>query len=265
MFKDKLKELRRKNGLSQEALGEMVGLRKAAISKYETGKVVNPKPALIEALAKALGTTETYLMSWDSDLAYESSMFVRTGLKIKEAARKYTYADYAGWGDEKRYEIIDGRVYLMSPAPSVAHQTISGRLFTRLFIFLDGKPCRVYNAPFDVCLNAKGDDDDTIVQPDILIICDKSKLDAKRCNGAPDMVIEILSETSARRDAVIKLRKYQGAGVREYWIVDPFNKSVIVNILKNTKYKAKKYKENDVVPVNILDGCEISLESVFAL
>ena len=185
-------------------------------------------------------------------------------LRVKEAAVKYTYADYAAIDDGKRYEIIDGVIYLMSPAPFEAHQRILGKLFLRFGNYLEGKPCRVFVAPFDVCLNAEGDKDNTVVQPDIFIVCDKSKLDGKRCNGAPDMAIEILSPSSISRDMMIKLSKYLEAGVREYWVVDPENKKIYVNILNNGKYDYSEYKSEDVISVNILDGFGFSLESIFA-
>ena len=119
------------------------------------------------------------------------------GGEVNEAARKYdrdkryTYADYESWDDENRYELIDGVVYMMS-APSIEHQGILVELSRQLANFLVGKPCRVFVAPCDVCISGLGDEDDSVVQPDIFVVCDESKLDKKYCNGAPDMVIEIL-------------------------------------------------------------------------
>jgi Uma2 family endonuclease len=189
--------------------------------------------------------------------------------------KHYTYSDYASWNDDTRYELIDGMPYLMSPAPSEAHQTIAAELTYQLVSFLKGKPCKVLPAPFDVRLNAD-DGDDTVVQPDLLVVCDSietntengspgsSKLDGKVCTGAPDMVIEILSPSTARMDKFIKFRLYQKAGVREYWIVDPDTKTVQVCFLKNGEYVINAYDDTETVPVQVLKGCAINLTDVFA-
>ena len=193
-------------------------------------------------------------------------------MEVEETARKYeraerpgryTYADYASWDDENRYELIDGVAFIMS-APSTVHQRILTEMLRQLANFLYGKQCEVFIAPFDVCLNARGDDDDTVVQPDILVICDDSKLDKKRCNGAPDLVIEIVSPSSSRHDRFKKLNKYLYAGVREYWIVDPDDKILTVHVLEDSKYVIGAYGSDDSVPVNVLEGCEINLSEVFA-
>ena len=176
--------------------------------------------------------------------------------------KRYTYEDYCAWDDDKRWELIDGVPYAMS-APSLAHQRIIvqlGRLFGN---YLVGKPCEVFVAPVDVRLNADGADD-TVLQPDVLVVCDMEKLDGKSCVGAPDLAVEILSPSTAMRDKVIKFNRYLNAGVREYWIVDPDSRSVSVNILKNGEYVARAYGENDAVPVHILEGCTIRLSEVFA-
>jgi len=177
--------------------------------------------------------------------------------------KRYTYADYASWDDDNRYELIDGVAYMMS-TPSRTHQKVLGNLFGLLWAFLRGKPCEVFLSPFDVCLNAKGDDDDTVVQPDVLVICDLSKLDDKRCNGAPDMAIEVLSPSSKSHDMLLKFNKYMQTGVREYWIVDPIAKTVRVCLLNDGKYEMKDYSATDTVPVHVLDGFLIDMQDVFA-
>jgi len=179
--------------------------------------------------------------------------------------KRYTYADYYAWDDGKRWEIIDGIPYAMSPAPSRTHQRILVELVGQLRDFLKGKPCEVFPAPFDVRLNALGDGDTDVFQPDILVVCDEAKLDEKGCNGAPDMVIEILSPSTAMRDRLLKFNAYQRAGVREYWIVDPDSKTVLVCILENENYIARSYGESDAVPVHVLEGCTISLTDIFSI
>jgi Uma2 family endonuclease len=151
---------------------------------------------------------------------------------------------------------------MMAPAPAARHQTVSGNLYLQLRTFLKGKGCKVFYAPFDVRLDAAGKDD-TVVQPDLLVICDPAKLDDKGCLGAPDLIIEILSPSSAKMDSVIKLEKYRQAGVREYWIVHPDTSSAQVHILENGRYFITGYADEDVIPVHVLDGCEIALADVF--
>lgn len=187
-------------------------------------------------------------------------------MKIMEAAEKYTYAEYAAFGEanpNERYELIDGVIYLMSAAPSRAHQTTSIRLATQLSNFLKGKSCDVFHAPFDVCLNAKGDKDKTTVQPDILVVCDKNKLDDKRCNGAPDFIIEILSLSNKKHDLITKYNAYLKAGVREFWIIDPDEKIVFVYILENDKYICQTYDETSIISVHVLEGCTLDMNEVF--
>jgi len=184
-------------------------------------------------------------------------------VRFKETAVQYTYKDYEKFDDDKRYELIDGAIYLMSPAPTLKHQKISHELSRQLGNFLLDKSCDIYAAPVDVCLNAAGDDDRTVVQPDIIVVCDASKLDGKRCNGAPDMVIEILSPSSVSRDMLVKFNKYLMAGVREYWIVNPENKTVHVCVLKDSKYEITDFIDDAVIPVNIFDGCVIDMSRVF--
>ena len=175
--------------------------------------------------------------------------------------RQYTYADYAAWDDENRWELIEGLPYMMS-APSPVHQRVSGELFAKLHGFLVGKPCRVYYSPFDVRLNYDTDDD-TVVQPDLLVVCDHSKIDNKGCNGAPDLVVEILSPSSQRIDRWHKFHAYQKAGVREFWIVDPENRTVQAHLLQDKQYSIAMYGGEDKVPVTVLPGCVLSIDEIF--
>ena len=175
----------------------------------------------------------------------------------------FTYADYCKWPDDERWELIDGKAYSMAPAPSLGHQSISIELVGQLRNFLKGKPCKVFHAPADVRLNADGADD-TVVQPDILVVCDDSKLDGKSVIGAPDFIIEILSPSTAKKDLVTKERLYKQYGVKEYWTIDPDHKTVTVRILHgNLGYLIHTYDEQETaVPVKALDGCTINLTDV---
>lgn len=176
--------------------------------------------------------------------------------------KRYSYKDYIKWDGKARHELIDGVAYAMA-APSQLHQETLGELYFQLRQFLRGKPCKIFVAPFAVRLNFNSFDD-KVVEPDILVVCDESKLDGKSVKGAPDFIIEILSPNSVRHDTVIKLRQYQQAGVCEYWIADPVSRSVQVNILKDGKYGAGiVYREGDIVPVHTLEGCYINLADIF--
>jgi len=172
-----------------------------------------------------------------------------------------TYKDYFYWDDDKRYEIIDGIAQMMT-SPSLVHQTISGDLMVAIWTFLKGKPCQVLTAPFDVRLFPKEDlSDTTVVQPDILVVCDPAKLaDGKACKGAPDLVIEIISDSSAVMDRKVKTEKYREAGVKEYWIVNPETLEVLVNVLTGGHYVSTAYR--DSVPSSILPGLKIDLQAV---
>jgi Uma2 family endonuclease len=167
------------------------------------------------------------------------------------------------WDESLRAEIIDGEIYMMAP-PTRFHQDISGELHGQLWAFLKGKPCKVYPAPFGVRLFPKDNlSDDTVVEPDIVVVCDHSKLDDRGCNGAPDLVIESVSPSNPQRDRIVKFRKYLAAGVREYWVVDPGQKTVEVHILNSGQYVTTVYDAADEAPVSVLPGCSIKLRDVF--
>lgn len=181
---------------------------------------------------------------------------------------RYTFADCLTWEESERIEIIGGEAFMMAP-PSRAHQEISGALFAQLYNFLEGKKCQVYAAPFAVRLFERDgetpEDVDTMVEPDISVVCDGDKLDNHGCKGAPDLVIEILSPSTRRHDRLVKLDLYQRAGVREYWLVNPEETTVQVMVLTNGYLlPAADYGREDVARVNVLDGCFIDLGKVFA-
>jgi Uma2 family endonuclease len=176
---------------------------------------------------------------------------------------RYTYADILQWDEGTRYELFDGEAYMMAP-PSRAHQDVFGILFNKLFNFLEGKTCKVYGAPFGVRLFPQKDNsDNTFFEPDIIVVCDPSKLDDHGCNGAPDLVVEILSPSTVKNDLFYKLNKYLAAGVREYWIVDPAEKTISVNVLAENRYTIFKYAIDDTVEAAILPGFKADLTSIF--
>ncbi len=145
------------------------------------------------------------------------------GLPLRDS-HYHTYSDYLSWPEDIRYELIDGSAYLMTPAPALDHQEIAGEIYRQLANALLGTPCRAFVAPVDVRLPKSDEPDDridTVVQPDVLVVCDSSKLDRRGVRGAPDFVVEVLSPASAVHDHLVKRRIYERAGVLEYWLVHP--------------------------------------------
>ena len=161
----------------------------------------------------------------------------------------------------EQYELIDGVVYDMTPSPNERHQRISSRLHTEFGAYLKGKSFRVYAAPFDVYLK---EDDSEWVIPDLSIICDSSKLQDKGCVGAPDLVVEILSKTTAVKDRTVKLKLYRSSGVKEYWIIDPHGETVEVYKFGDNVFSAPDtYGVEDVIKLGIFDDLEIKLSEIF--
>jgi len=178
--------------------------------------------------------------------------------------RRYTYADYLEWEGPERYELYDGEAFMMA-SPSVVHQAILVGLLLDFGNWLQGKSCKVFVAPLDVRLFPKEDRSDrTVVQPDLLVVCDEGKLDKGSVNGSPDLVIEIVSPSNTHSELFRKFNYYLKAGVREYWVVDPESKIVHVHIHENGHYISNTYSDNDRIPVTVLEGLEISLEALWA-
>ena len=178
---------------------------------------------------------------------------------VLEQEKIYTTEDIYALPDGQRAELIDGKMYMMDP-PNTVHQRISYSLARKISDYIDRKNgnCEVFLAPFAVFLNQ---DDKNYVEPDISVICDKSKLTELGCNGAPDWVIEVTSPSNPQNDYGIKLFKYRTAGVREYWIVNPQKKSIMVYDLENEK-KSNQYTFEEDVPVCIYEDLHICISSL---
>ncbi len=184
----------------------------------------------------------------------------------------FTYSDYLVWPDDERWELIHGVAYDMSPAPSRRHQGILAYV-THLFVtHLDGSPCSAYAAPFDVIFpesaDAAPDEIDTVVQPDLVVVCDSAKLTRQGCTGAPDFVLEILSPTTAFKDMEEKLRLYESHGVREYWILNPANDTLMVYAVAPREHKPGYQKpvlftSDDTVAPQLFPGLSVGLGRVF--
>lgn len=187
--------------------------------------------------------------------------------KIKKI-QTYSYADYLTWDESERLEIIDGEPYMLA-TPSRIHQEVLMGLLLQFGNYLKGKPCKVYPAPFCVRLDAEKVDKDirNVFEPDITIVCDKSKLDDKGCKGAPDMIVEILSPSTGKKDRLIKFNEYEKAGVKEYWIVEPEEKLVNVFLLQpDGRYgRTEMYSEEDKMKVSLFEDLVIDLKEVFVI
>jgi len=192
----------------------------------------------------------------------------RTNLAEKTDER-FTYGQYCEWDDGERWELIDGVPYNMTPAPLRRHQGISTIILSSLANFLRGKPCKVYHAPFDVRLADFDEQDDsdvlTVVQPDIVVICDEKKLDDRGCRGAPDLVVEILSPSTSRKDVGVKFRLYERHGVREYWVIHPAEESLMTFSLGGDGMygRPQGFGRGDVATSTVLEGFELNVEEVF--
>jgi Uma2 family endonuclease len=183
---------------------------------------------------------------------------------------RFTYGQYYAWDDGERWELIDGVRYNMTPTPVRKHQGISMHLSVRMHQFLLGTVCQLYFAPFDVRLPdfAGQDDNDvpTVVQPDIVVICDEKKLDDRGCRGAPDLVVEILSPSTSRKDIGVKFSLYERHGVQEYWVIHPGEDSLMIFTLGDDGRYGRPcgYGRGDIAVSRVLDGLEVDLEAVFA-
>ena len=191
-------------------------------------------------------------------------------LKVEEPdpSVNYTYADYLKWQFEERLELFRGKIFKLS-APNTKHQVVSRNILVSLAIFLKQKPCKVFAAPFDVRLpvkNKKKDDEvTTVVQPDISVICDESKLDSRGCCGAPDLVVEILSPGNSKKEIRLKHELYEEAGVKEYWIVYPEEESIAVFLLnESNKYNgAIIYASEENILSKPIPGFSMNLTEIF--
>jgi len=192
----------------------------------------------------------------------------------KQAFQAYTYADYLTWnGENERYEIIDGRLYDMSPAPATDHQIVVTNLSEILSPFFKNKGCRVFAAPFDVRLDprmkpVKKERDEeikTVVQPDVSVYCNKSRLDEKGGNGAPDIIVEVLSPHTRDKDLSTKLLLYMRNKVKEYWIADPENQTIRKFVLDDKGYYlfAGTFSKEEKLTSEQFEDLEVELKNVF--
>ena len=179
---------------------------------------------------------------------------------VKKATQKYTWNDYLTWSAEERWEIIDGVAYNMTPAPSVKHQIVAGNSFSQLKQKLANRTCKPFIAPTDVILSEYD-----IVQPDVFVVCDKNKITEANIKGAPDLVVEILSPSTALKDLREKKNLYEKFGVKEYIVIDPLEEYVERFWLGGDGIynKGEVFGPQEVLPLKSLEGIEVNLWEVF--
>lgn len=184
--------------------------------------------------------------------------------------KTYSYAEYLTWRFEQTVELIKGKIFKMSPAPRTKHQRLSRYFQNYFFNYFENKACEFFNAPFDVRLFdkkksiSKNEDIYTVVQPDLCVICDNSKIDELGCIGAPDLIVEILSPGNSKKEMRIKYDLYEESGVREYWVADPQHETVQVFAVKTDKYELiKTYISEDIMQSYIFPDFEVDLNKVF--
>ena len=177
----------------------------------------------------------------------------------------YTYAEYLLWKFEERVELLKGKLFKIS-APSINHQRISGRLFVKMYSYLEGKRCEAFSAPFDVVLKNPNGEDNTVLQPDLCVVCDPEKIaDGKRCYGAPDWVLEIVSPSNVEKELSKKMHIYEEAGVAEYWVLRPEEKELDIFVLQDNGYIGLKPRfAGEVVSPQKFPDLQINLSEIFS-
>ena len=257
-----MQERKREFGYSNEQLARLSGVPLSTVRKVMGGITKAPRHATVQALSRVLengtdaGDASGINPDPSGDALYEkhpAAVLAEPGAAyaVQKRQGEYTLADYLALPDERRVELIDGVIYDMS-APTGYHQLIAGQLYSMLLSYISGKngKCLPFISPVDVQLDC---DDRTIVQPDVLILCDLSKYTPERIVGAPDFVAEVLSKSTRSKDMFLKTQKYRTAGVREYWMIDPEKKVVIVYHFENEDEYAV-YSFRDQIPVGIYEG-----------
>ena len=262
---DEMKEKKRELGLTNEMISSASGVPLSTVQKVFGGVTSSPRRLTLSAIEKALQSAGENKSFYDrhSTSSERQMLHEPTGnYNVIRKDKKYTLDDYYALPDERRVELIDGVIYDMA-APSAIHQRILGDLYVLFRECTDkyGMPCEVFLSPFDVRLDK---DNYTMVQPDLLAVCGENDEEIEiRYEGAPDLVVEILSPSSRSKDQVLKLYKYHNAGVREYWIIDPKYKTVTVHRFEDEDYTPQVYKFESQIPVGISQGkCTIDFSRV---
>ena len=261
---EEMRQRKRELGYTNQMIAEHSGIPLSTVQKVFAGATSSPRRETIEALERVLEKDKSSVygdpVTSDRMVCETSATYnvnAEDGNSSEAENRLYTLEDYLRLPDDQRVELIDGVFYDMA-APTTIHQGVAGFLHKKFldFVMENKGPCFPFISPVDVQLDC---DDKTVVQPDVLVVCDRTKYKNGRIFGAPDLVIEVLSPSTRRKDMQLKMYKYAGAGVREYWMVDPDKKLVVQYDLEHLGIPAI-YNFQSVIPVLIWDSaCRIDL------
>lgn len=257
MTVEEMREIKKARGYTYEQIAERSGVPLGTVQKIFSGETQSPRYATLQALEAAFREEK---VSYYFDNSKGSGVEESARYRVTKKQGEYTIEDYYALPDERRVELIDGVIYDMS-SPSFVHQGVAGEVYLQIanFIRYNKGECIARIAPVDVRLDC---DNKTMVQPDVLVICDKSKIKRWGIMGAPDFVLEVLSKSTKRKDSLTKTSKYATAGVREYWIIDPDKKKLLVYDFENDAWPAL-YGLQGKIPVGIYQGrLEIDLDMV---
>lgn len=257
MTVEEMREIKKARGYTYEQIAEKSGVPLGTVQKIFSGETQSPRYATLQALETVFREEK---VSYSFDDSKGSCVEECARYKVAKKQGEYTIEDYYALPDERRVELIDGVIYDMS-SPSFVHQGVAGEVYLQIanFIRYSKGECIARIAPVDVRLDC---DNKTMVQPDVLVICDKSKIKRWGIMGAPDFVLEVLSKSTKRKDSLTKTSKYAAAGVREYWIIDPDKKKLLVYDFEKDTWPAL-YGLHGKIPVGIYQGrLEIDLDMV---
>lgn len=237
MTVQEMKEIKQERGYSYVQIAELSGVPLGTVQKIFNGETKNPRYDTIIALTRVFR---------EPMVVMEASAY-----GVENRPGDYTIEDYRALPDEQRVELIDGYFYDMA-APTTFHQLMAGEVYRQIanYIMDEGGACTPFISPIDVQLD---NDEKTMIQPDVIIVCKPEQIVRRNIMGAPDFVLEVISPGTKRRDYVMKLSKYEKAGVREYWIVDPYKKRVMVYAFQS-EVSPSIYPIDAQIPVNIYDG-----------
>jgi len=255
--------------LTYEDISRLSGVPLGTVQKYLMGYTDSPRYSTLEKLNRVLAPTYSVNTAEDNDRfvfrdsaapAYAKSDALDDELRIfGKRQGEYTIDDYLNLPDDVRFELIDGTLYEMA-SPSVSHQQIAGNIYFELATFVRNQkgPCKVFISPLDVRIDVSSNKN--MVQPDVMVICDQKKISDKNIQGAPDLIVEVISPGSARKDLSIKRKLYKRAGVREFWAVDPRDGHTIVFTFDGEKELIRIYDFDEEIPVGIWNGeCKICI------
>ncbi|WP_251387502.1 Uma2 family endonuclease [Mediterraneibacter agrestimuris] len=257
MTVDEMKNRKKQYGYSCEQIAELSGVPLGTVQKIFSGITKTPRYDTLRQLEKIFAGEASYLGTGQPFILRETQCTYQAGKKPGE----YTLEDYYALPEERRAELIDGVIYDMA-APTNLHQQLIMEISVQLHTFISSQKgsCKVSMAPTDVQLDC---DDKTMVQPDILVMCNRDSILRTHMYGAPDLVIEILSPSTRRKDMNLKYGKYAAAGVREYWMVDPDTKKIVVYDIEHEEFPVV-YEFGDKIPVRIFHGeCEIDFKVIY--